>query len=356
MKDTIPVRGGEELHEERLRDYLQQHIATMPAGDLHIEQFPNGKSNLTYFLRVGEWEAVLRRPPFGPVPPKAHDMQREFTILQTIHPIFPIAPKPYLYSADESLVGSPFFVMERRRGIVLDTEFPDEMIATPTLCRQLSETMVDVLVRLHGLDYEHTKLATMSKPDGFMERQVHGWIGRYERAKTSDVTGTERLFQWMINHVPATSEATIIHYDYKLNNAMFSPDMKQMVGLFDWEMTTVGDPLADLGAAMGYWVLRDDPELLKSGLGKPPVTVHEGFMTRREFIEAYAVQSGRDVKHMQFYMTFAYFKLAVIVQQIYFRFKNGQTADHRFAHLDQMVISLMQYALQITEDSTVGGI
>ncbi len=356
MKDTIPVRRGEEVDVCTLTAYLRRRIASLPDGELLIEQFPSGKSNLTYFLRVGDWEAVLRRPPFGPVPPKAHDMKREFSILETLHPVFSIAPKPYFYSDDVSVLGSPFFVMERRHGIVLDTDFPPEIEVTPEICRNISEIMVDVLVQLHAVDFTRTELMHISKPEGFMERQVHGWIGRYERAKTGELPGIERLDSWMLDHVPKASEATMIHYDYKLNNAMFSTNLKQMVGLFDWEMTTVGDPLADLGAAMGYWILNDDPELLKKGLGKPPVTVHPGFMTRREFIESYARKSGRNVDHIHFYMTFAYFKLAVIVQQIYFRFKNGQTKDERFAQLDQVVMSLVQYAVQIAENPSTRGI
>lgn len=345
VSDTIQVRNGEELDSEKLENFLRQHIEEMPDGKLEIRQFGTGHSNLTYALKIGDWEAVLRRPPLGPVAPKAHDMEREYRILDALHPIFPAAPKPYVYSDNPEVVGSPFFVMERRQGVVLDTAFPENSEPTAELGRKVSEKMVDLLVELHGLDYKKTPLVQLAKPEGFMERQVHGWIGRYERSKTETIDGLEELTDWMINHIPISPEPTIIHYDFKLNNAMFSEDFSHITGLFDWEMTTVGDPLADLGAAMSYWIEPNDPPLLKHGLGKEPVTVLEGFYTRAEFIKSYGEKSGRDVSDMNFYMTFAYFKLAVIIQQIYYRYKKGQTQDPRFAHFDQFVTSLIQHAL-----------
>ena len=349
MKDfsnaTIPVREGEEIDLGKLHYFLQSSIDGLPEGELEIRQFGAGHSNLTYALKIGDWEGVLRKPPLGPVAPKAHDMEREFKILQAIAPVFPAAPKPYVFSDDTAIAGGPFFVMERRHGIVLDTEFPEGMEVTPEMAKRISEKMVDTLVALHAIDPSKTALAEMAKPEGFMERQVTGWIGRYERAKTDDIDEVEALKEWMLDNIPESQEPTIIHYDFKLNNAMFSDDFSEITGLFDWEMTTVGDPLADLGAAMSYWIQADDPELLKYGMGKPPVTVNEGFYSRDEFIRRYGEKSGRDVSQIDFYLTFAYFKLAVIVQQIYFRYKNGQTQDSRFANFDRFVKSLIRYAL-----------
>ena len=346
--DTIPIRQGEELDTSAIENYLREHLHNLPEDNLAIQQFSFGKSNLTYQLKMGEWEAVLRRPRLGPVAPKAHDMEREYKILKEISPHFAAAPEPYLF-ADESVIGSPFFVMERKRGIVLDTDFPEGITPGREICRSLSETMVNHLVELHSIDYTKTKLTEMTKPDGFMERQVIGWIRRYERAETDIVQGVEQLKQWMLKNVSESETPAIIHYDYKLNNAMFNEEMTEMVGLFDWEMTTVGDPLADLGVAMSYWIQPDDSDLLKKGMGKPPVTVTPGFMTRDEFMEHYARKSGRDLANMNFYQTFAYFKLAVICQQIYYRWKKGQTKDPRFAHLDKFVSSLIQYALYTAE-------
>lgn len=346
--DTIPIRKGEELDAALIESFIRQHISDLPDERLTIDQFSAGRSNLTYQLRIGEWEAVLRRPPLGPVAPKAHDMEREFRILTEIHPYFPAAPEPYFYG-DASLLGIPFFIMERKKGVVLDAEFPPGVTPTREICRNISELMVDNLVRLHAIDYKKTKLTELTKPDGFMERQVHGWIQRYERVKLENIQGIDKLKKWMIEHLPISQAPTIIHYDYKLNNAMFDDEFTKMIGLFDWEMTTIGDPLADLGAAMSYWIQPDDSDLLKKGLGDVPITVQPGFMTRNEFVESYARKSDRDLAEMNFYLTFAYFKLAVICQQIFYRWKKGQTQDERFAHLDEFVRNLIQYALYIAE-------
>lgn len=341
---TIPVRKGEEIDKRKLEDFLRASIEGLPGGELEIRQFGAGHSNLTYALKIGDWQSVLRKPPLGPVAPKAHDMEREFKILQSLAPIFSAAPKPYVYSEDTTITGSPFFIMERRHGIVLDTEFPAGTETTTELGRKISEKMVDTLVELHAIDYSNTVLAKMAKPEGFLSRQVHGWIDRYERAKTDEIEEYEALKQWMLNNIPTSQNPTIIHYDFKLNNTMFSDDFSAITGLFDWEMTTVGDPLADLGAAMSYWIQQDDPELLKKGMGKPPVTINEGFYSRAEFIRSYADKSGRDVSQIDFYLTFATFKLAVVVQQIYFRYKKGQTQDPRFANFDKFVQNLIHYA------------
>jgi aminoglycoside phosphotransferase (APT) family kinase protein len=350
MKDTIPVRRGEELNVLVLEQFLRQQIP-LPDSPLEIRQFRAGHSNLTYELKAGDWEAVLRRPPLGPVAPKAHDMKREFRILKELHPLFTLAPRPILFSDDESIVGSSFFIMERRHGVVLDTQFPEGTSVTPELCKKISETMVDMLVQLHSIDYKLTDLPKMTAPEGFLERQVFGWIQRFERAKTDEIREVELLTKWLVSHIPSSGVPTVIHYDYKLNNALFSKDdLTKIVGLFDWEMTTVGDPLADLGIAMGYWTEAKDPEELKTGLGKAPVTVYEGFLTRGEFIQLYAKKSGRDVSNMNFYLTFAYFKLAGICQQIYYRWKKGQTNDPRFSKFNQFAKALILQALEVSTE------
>lgn len=346
FKDTIDVRKGEELPVEALTDFLQKHVIDFENDQLEIEQFGAGHSNLTYLLRVGNWEGVLRRPPHGPVAANAHDMKREYTFLEYIHEFYPVAPKPYIFSNDVTIIGSPFFIMERRKGIVLDTEFPKTVTYEPGIGKKLSSLMVDKLVQLHDIDFKKTRLVEISKPEGFMERQVHGWINRYERAKTEEIEGIEKLVNYLKSYIPKNSEAAIIHYDYKINNAMFTEDFNEMVGLFDWEMSTIGDPLADVAVALSYWIQADDNDLLKYGLGHPPVTVMDGFYTRDQFVQEYGKRSGRNVSNIDYYMTFAYFKLAVIGQQIYYRYKQGQTADPRFAKLNVLVKNMLQQALQ----------
>lgn len=345
IRDTIQVRKGEELNKALLESFIQQELKDIPTEPLEVEQFGAGHSNLTYLLSKGDWEAVLRRPPLGPVAPKAHDMEREFQILSALNPIFSPVPRPYLFSKEESIVGSPFFIMERRKGLVLDTDFPEGIPYTEEMGQKISGLMVDMLVDLHRIDYKKTNLVELGRPDGFMERQVSGWIGRYERAKTEEIKEVAELKKWLENHVPKSQEPTILHYDFKLNNAMFAEGFSHVTGLFDWEMATVGDPLADLGVAMSYWFQADDPDLLKNALGKPPVTILDGFYTRDAFIESYAKKSDRDVTNINYYLTFAYFKLAVIGQQIYYRYKKGQTNDPRFAHFNKLVNNLIQYAL-----------
>ncbi|MBS2970092.1 phosphotransferase family protein [Metabacillus sp. KIGAM252] len=345
MSYTIPVREGEELQLQALERYLKERFPDISDQPLQIEQFGAGASNLTYALKAGDWEAVLRRPPLGQVAPKAHDMQREFSILKALHPLFPEAPKPFLYEEDPSVAGSSFFLMERRRGVMVDTALPKGMEMTEEKGRMLSELMVDKLVQLHSIPYQDSDLIHLSKPEGFMERQVGGWIERYHRAKTDEIEAVDSLTGWLEKNLPASGSPSVIHYDYKLNNALFTEDLSGMAGLFDWEMATIGDPLADLGAAMSYWVEEDDPDSLKFGFGKPSITVHPAFYSRQQFAERYAEKSGRNLEEFPYYLAFAYFKLAVICQQIYYRYQKGQTKDKRFAKFAPFVRTLVDQAL-----------
>lgn len=346
MKDTISVRPGEEFDIASVENFLRHRVEGIPQEPLVVEQFPSGHSNLTYLLRCGDWEAVLRRPPLGPVAPKAHDMARESRILSLIHEVFPLAPKPYVFTDDVSILGAPFYVMERKKGIVLDRKWPEGIEQTPELCRRISESTVDTLVALHAIDWKEAGLASLGKPEGFMERQVQGWIGRYERAKTDTIPVVEETAKWMLHHLPDSPAATLIHNDYKLNNMMFSEDdPSRVVAVVDWEMATIGDPLSDVAITVSYWDEADDAESLRSGFTS--VTSAPGFISRREFIELYAAKSGRDMQEMDFYLTYAYFKVAVICQQIYYRWKKGQTQDPRFERLGKVTENLMHHAHRI---------
>lgn len=343
MMDTIPVRQGEELPKEKIERFIREHISGIPDEPLLVEQFPAGHSNLTYLLRCGNWEAVLRRPPFGPVAPKSHDMKRESGILSLIHARFPLAPQPYVFCDDASVLGAPFYVMERRRGLVLDQRWPDGIAYTPQLGRRISEAVVDTLVSLHAIDWQTAGLAAIGHPEGFMERQVQGWIGRYERAKTADLPLAEEIAKWMLRHLPNSPSATLIHNDFKLNNMIVSPaDLAQVVAVVDWEMATIGDPLSDVAITVSYWNEATDREQLQDVLES--VTMLPGFFTRREFLERYAAKSGRSLEHIDFYMTYAYYKVAVICQQIYARWKNGQSQDPRFERLGKTVEHLLHQA------------
>jgi aminoglycoside phosphotransferase (APT) family kinase protein len=346
--ETIAIRTGETFDVARVEQYLRSSLPELAAreGTLTVRQFPSGASNLTYLLELGTWEGVLRRPPFGPVPPKAHDMQRESNLLRKIHPVFPLAPQPYVFCSDLSIMGVPFYVMERRRGVVLNDTLPPGVTPTAEIGHGISLTTVETLVRLHGIDWRREQLSDLGYPEGFLQRQVNGWIERYTRAQTDDYAEVEPLTRWLTQHVPESPAPTLIHNDFKLNNMLFSADnVTKATAVLDWEMATIGDPLYDLATSLCYWIQADDPPQMHTIL--PTVTVLPGFITRQEFIELYAQKSGRDISSMQFYMILAYFKLAGILQQIYARWKRGQTQDPRFGIFGDRVHILIQHAAHL---------
>ena len=350
--ETILVRTGESFDIPRVEAYLREHIQSLGQGPLQVRQFPSGASNLTYLIQLDDWEGVLRRPPFGLVPPKAHDMQRESSLLQRINPVFPLAPKPYLFCDDLTILGVPFYVMERRKGIVINQSFPKEVTPTEELCTDISYAVVDTLAQIHAIDWQAAGLSEFGYPEGFLARQVKSWIERYFRAQTDDIAQVAPLARWFVEHVPSSPAPTLIHNDFKLNNMLLGLDHpSQVVAVLDWEMTTIGDPLFDLAISLSYWVHPDDPQELQTVL--PTVTMYPGFIRREEFMERYAQKSGRDLSSMHFYLTFAYFKLAVIIQQIYVRWKRGQTQDERFSVFGERVRSLIEYAAEFAERGKV---
>ena len=349
MSETIEVREGENFDPSVVERYMREHIEGLPDGDLEVRQFPSGASNLTYLVKIGDWEGVLRRPPQGPLPPKAHDMGRESNLLMKLHEAFPLAPKPYFFTDDESIIGVPFYVMERREGVVVDDSFPEGVEPTKELRRGMSRMVVDTLVELHAVDWREAGLEELGRPEGFLERQVKGWIGRYDKAKTEEIEGVGPLTEWIFRGIPESPPATIVHNDYKLNNLLLNPeDLTEVRAVLDWEMTTIGDPLFDLAVSLSYWVEAGDSQELKEVL--PTVADTPGFMTRKEFVDYYAEKSGRDLSEMHWYMVFGYFKLAVILQQIYARWHKGQTKDQRFANFDERVKNLIVHANELARE------
>jgi aminoglycoside phosphotransferase (APT) family kinase protein len=352
MSETIEIREGEDFDLEATERYLRAHVEDVPEGELEVSQFPSGASNLTYLLRVGDWEGVLRRPPLGPVPPKAHDMGRESGILARLNAVYPLAPKPYFFCEDESVIGAPFYVMERRKGIVIDDTFPDGVDHDEELCQGISRTLLDTLVELHAVDVREAGLEDLGKPEGFLRRQTESWISRYDKAKTDEIEEVGPLTNWLARDIPESPSPAVIHNDYKLNNLVLDPeDLTSVRAVLDWEMATVGDPLFDLAVSLSYWIEPGDPEELASVL--PTVTVTPGFMTRRELIDRYERESGRDLSEMHWYVVFGYFKLAGILQQIYARYKNGQTTDERFATFGERVRTLILHAENLARTGEV---
>ena len=338
MIDTAAVRAGEELNHQALAEYLRGKIDG--AENVVIEQFPGGHSNLTYLLRTPAREYVLRRGPLGPVAPKAHDMAREYTVLKAVHPFFRPAPEVFHLCQDPSIIGAIFFVMERRRGIVVRASVPPELAAFPDYQARVSRGFIDCLVELHSIDIEKHGLISLGKPAGFLERQVHGWFERWNRAKIEENPLMDRIIQWLTQRLPASPAPTLVHNDFKLDNVMIDlNDPGRLEAVLDWEMATVGDPLVDLGLILCYWAQPSDP-----GGTKPSITAQPGWFTRDQLIGRYADETGRDLSLINYYEVFALFKLAVVLQQIYVRFYRGQTTDERFRHFDKRVFNLLQQA------------
>ena len=331
QSETAAVRRGEELDTETLSAYLGA-----PVG---VEQFPGGHSNLTYLVRTPLVDYVLRRAPLGPIAPKAHDMAREYRLLAAIHPHFPEAPQVYKLCEDPAVIGAPFFLMERRRGHILRDQIPAALDNSPA---QISELFTDCLARLHAIPLTGG-LETLGKPEGFVERQVKGWAERWRRAQTSDLPLMEEVIAWLEKHLPPSGASAIVHNDYKLDNVMLADGAISAV--LDWEMTTIGDPLADLGLTLSYWCWVNRPNVRTAGI--PALTLEPGWYTREELLARYEKRTGRNVNNIAYFEVLGVFKLAVIVQQIYLRYHRGQTADPRFKDFGIRAAGLVTLAAEL---------
>ena len=342
--DTITVRADERLDESKLADYLRGKLVGSE-NPLTIRQFGGGAANLTYLLDYGSHEYVLRRPPLGPVAPSAHDMSREYRVLSVLHRALPFAPRAYLFCDDPEIVGAPFHVMERRRGIVVRQEMPSQYADIADAPRRMSTALVQALADFHAVDYTALGLETLGRPVGFVERQIEGWYKRWQAAKDRDLDEMDMLYQWLKDNVPSSETHSLVHNDYKLDNVMLSDDDPgRLVAIFDWDMCTLGDPLVDLGALLTYWVEPDDPDFMKGGKMMP---LDGRFMTRAELVEHYAARSGRDVSPINFYHALGLYKLVVIAAQIYIRYVRGQTQDQRFIRFGEMMPLVAQSAYHV---------
>jgi len=348
--DTTSVRAEESLDVAALAAYLERE-GFLRGRAMSVAQFPGGHSNLTYLVKLDDEEYALRRPPLGPVAPKAHDMVREFRVLKAIHPVFPPAPQPVLLCEDSSVIGAPFFLMERRRGLVVRRENPEEIGEDLHLRRRVGEAVIDTLVQLHAVDVSQPPVSAIGKPAGFLERQLSGWFERWQRSRTREVPVMDKLMMWLSGRMPVSSDATLLHNDYKLDNTMLDPaNPARVVAVLDWEMATLGDPLIDLGILLSYYPEANDRPERREHIS--PVTASPGWPTRAELVERYAVATGRDVSRIAYYETFAIFKVAVVLQQIYHRYHLGQTSDSRFAVLEQRVLGLIDVAAELMCRST----
>jgi len=344
------IRQGEELDAKAIEGFLKESIPGL-TGNISIQQFPSGFSNLTYMLSVGDRNFVLRRPPFGRKAKSAHDMSREYRILNALKDVFPYAPRPVAYTEDTSIIGCPFYVMERIEGIILRKDLPEGLHFTPDEARQLCENLLDVQCELHSIDYKKVGLENFGKPEGYVKRQVEGWSERYRAAKTPDAPDFEDVMSWLHEKMPTDfRNPCIIHNDFKLDNVVLDPkNPLKIIGVLDWEMATIGDPIMDLGNSLAYWVQADDPPDVQA-IRMMPTNI-PGALTREELVARYAEKTGIAIDNFDFYLCFGLFRLAVIAQQIYYRYYHGQTKDERFKLLIIAVNVLEKSALSIIDKS-----
>ncbi len=351
MNDTSEIRQGEELNEANLREFLREKFGAQ-SDEIAVEQFPAGSSNLTYLVKIGAEEFVLRRPPFGNQVKSAHDMKREFDVLSKLSAVFSLAPKPFLYSADENIIGSEFYLMERRRGLIVRGKAPQILETSAELQREVCTRFVENLAALHAVDYKKIGLQDLGKPEGYVKRQVSGWTRRYFNAKTDENFELETAIGWLNENTPDSNGAALIHNDYKFDNVILNPEnLTEAVAILDWEMATVGEPLMDLGMALGYWMSKDAGAQLLNMPFNPRVLMEN--ISRRELVEIYAENASADISNILFYYVFGTLKIAAIAQQIYFRFAKGFTNDERFAHFNFFVGALGVIALRAVEKGKI---
>jgi len=346
------VREENAFDPGAILPFLRQHLPDLPDGAVTLKQFQGGASNLTYQLTVGDRSMILRRPPSGTKPKSGHDMGREFRVMEKLHAVFP-CPRPLAYCADPTLIGAEFYVMEKLEGVILRRDPPNPALYSPERARQLCRNLVDTQIRLHSLDFRAIGLGDLGHPEGYVARQIGGWCDRFAKAWTDDVPKYEPIMAWLRQHMPADSPAPgIIHNDYRFDNVVLSPvDGLSIIGVLDWEMCTLGDPLMDLGSSLAYWVQANDTGPMQAVRMQPSHL--PGMFTRQEVVEYYAEKTGREIPNADYYYVFGLFRLAVIAQQIYYRFKLGQTANPKFRAFGMFVAVLNQVAERVIDRSSI---
>lgn len=345
MSSNQQVRKGEELNEVNLKKFLLEHqLINSIDSDLFVEQFTHGYSNLTYALKIENREYVLRKPPVGAIK-RGHDMGREYKVQSAVRKAFSKVPTMYAFDDSDSVLGSSFYLMEKVDGIILNYKEAAKRNITPEAYKTIATSWLDTFVELHQVDYKAIGLEDLGKPAGYVERQVSNWGKQYLKAATDDVPEAIAVMKWMETHQPTTYNHCLIHNDYKYDNIVFKNDTWQEVtAVLDWEMATLGDPLMDLGTSLGYWTVATDLDFVKQGIPSP--TVFEGNPIRSEIASMYADKSGSQLDNLVFYYAFGLFKIAVIAQQIYFRYQKGFTTDPRFAQLNKAAALCCKLALK----------
>lgn len=346
MDDAVSVRAGEDLDWDRLDRYLRTALPWLQ-GELSVAQFPHGSANLTYRLRVGDTDLVLRRPPFGELAPGAHDMRREYSVLSRLSAVFDRAPAAYLLCQDHSVVGADFVVMERRHGVVVRGELDPEMAAQPDVAARLTQALVDALAELHGISPEAAGLESLGRPAGFLSRQVAGWRARWERVRpAAPPPEMDIVPERLARSIPEPQRVSIVHNDYKLDNCQFQPpDPDRVTSIFDWDMATLGDPLIDLGTLLNYWPDPADPPQVRRA--PHPGLRAMGLPSRAQLTHLYGQATGLDMAPIAWYEAFAQWKTAVVLQQLYKRWADGDSADSRMASMGDDVVILARSAAEL---------
>lgn len=342
------TRQGEEVDLEKLNAYLSGFPEVGRVS--RQRQFPGGYSNLTYLLETDRGEVILRRPPVGAAIKSAHDMGREFKVLSLLRAHYAKVPKPILLCEDPSVIGAPFYLMERLTGIILRPAMLKEIDLGASEMKALSEAIVDNLLVLHKLDIHSTGLIELGKPEGYISRQVDGWTKRYQAAQTEVIQDMDELTTWLMANQPADGPPAFLHNDYKYDNIVFREgQLPEIVGVLDWEMSTVGDPWMDLGASLAYWCEPGDSDLAKVF----NISWLPGNLTRQQVVERYLAGGGQPVKSPIFYYVFGLFKNAVIAQQIYARWKQGHSKDPRFGQLIHVIRDLGKRGMNAVEKESL---
>ncbi len=322
------VRAGEELDVAAVDAWLRAQGVALD-GQPQVTQFSGGASNWTYRLQYANRDLILRRPPAGTKAKSAHDMGREFTVQRALKPHYPAVPDMVALCKDAAVIGADFYVMDRIDGIIPRANLPRDLQLDAAQVRQLCTHVLDKLIELHRVDYRAAGLESLGKGAGYARRQVEGWSERYLKAKTWNVPGFRRVREWLAANIPDDVATCVIHNDWRFDNVVLAPDdPTRVIGVLDWEMATLGDPLMDLGSALAYWVQADDGRLMRSTRRQP--THLPGMLTRREVVAYYLERSGLATPNWVFYEVFGLFRLAAIIQQIYFRYHHGQTRNPAF--------------------------
>jgi aminoglycoside phosphotransferase (APT) family kinase protein len=344
-----PARPGEELDAAAVERYLKAAVPGLE-GTVEIRQFRSGASNLTYLVRCGGAEVVLRRPPAGRKAKTAHDMAREVRMLTALREVYPYVPRVLAFCDDPGVMGWDFYVMERLTGIIVRKNLPAGLRLSPDEVGRLCRNVIDRLVELHAIDVRAAGLAELGRPEGYVRRQVEGWSERYRNARTPNAPAYEEVMAWLADTMPAEVGACLIHGDFRLDNVVLDPaDPLRVIGVLDWEMATIGDPLMDLGNSLAYWVQRGDPLLLRLLRVQP--THVKGMMNREEVVAYYAETSGRAIPSFDFYRVYGLFRLVVIMQQIYYRYYHRQTRNRRFGRFIYLIRYLDGYLRRLIADS-----